>query len=467
MPSWFPLATAYPPKTMMEQVYEQINAPLLEERFTTLKKSLVKPQNKQQLIESYNRLLKVLHSEIAQIEQWGTAMVPEIDFNVVRENGGILPDAFADLVRDRGCVILRNVVSEEQAKAWEASLKEYVHRHPGVGGHPARRPAAWNVFWTPAQVQIRSHPAVLEAMRSVSRLWHLTDPETPIDLDTQVVYPDRIRIRYPSDDPEQFPLAPHLDSGAIERWEDEDNRGVFEAIFRGHWEDWDPWAADSSRVHAKTDLYQTGVSCSTWRSLQGWLSLSHTGTGEGTLRLLPSLKASTAYIMLRPFFHTGQYDDSLPTFPGATPGSTQFFPTPEHHPHLQLEKSLIGIPPVRPGDYVFWHCDLVHGVDQMNQGENDSSVFYNACSPLTPANADSLVTTRDAFMKAEVPIDFRRGHGNNEREYQHEDHGARRENIWTEEGLRAMGLLRLDEEEQGLTAGQREVRKYANQVLGL
>lgn len=313
---------------------------------------------------------------------------------------------------------------------------------------------------------MRSHPDILQAMRSVSRLWHSNDPSIPIDFDSQVVYPDRMRIRYPSDDPEQFPLALHLDSGAIERWEDEINRQNFDAIFQGNWENWDGWAADF-RVNANTDLYQTGISCSTWRSLQGWLSLSHTNTGEGTLRLLPHLKASVAYIMLRPFFHTGEFDDSLPTFPGATPRNTQFFPTTEHHPHLDLERAVVGIPPVRPGDYVFWHCDLVHGVDQMNQGKNDSSVFYNASNPLTPANVDSLLATRDAFLEGDVPVDFMRGHGTMEREYEHEDHGARKENILTDGGLRAMGLLRLDEDEEGLTSGQREVRRIANHMLGL
>lgn len=199
----------------------------------------------------------------------------------------------------------------------------------------------------------------------------------------------------------------------------------------------------------------------------GYLSLSHTNTGEGTLRLLPHLKASVAYIMLRPFFHTGEFDDSLPTFPGATPGNTQLFPTTEHHPHLDLERAVVGIPPVRPGDYVFWHCDLVHGVDQMNQGKNDSSVFYNASNPLTPANVDSLLATRDAFLEGDVPVDFMRGHGTMEREYEHEDHGARKENILTDGGLRAMGLLKLDEDEEGLTSGQREVRRIANHMLGL
>ncbi|VUC31179.1 unnamed protein product [Clonostachys rosea] len=447
---------------------EQIHASceMLDQRFSVLKQSLVKPQNKDKVIESYARLLKVLKAEVDYIEKHGPSMVPEIDFAEVQKNGSRLPDKFADLVRERGCVILRNVVSQDQAIKWEASLKDYVERHPGVGGHPKHRPAAWNVFWTQAQMEMRTHPSVLEAMTSVSRLWHVSDPSTPIDLDSQVVYPDRIRIRYPSNDLGQFPLEPHLDSGAIERWEDEENRKNYQAIFDGNWQNWDGWLADH-RVEAKSDLYQTGLSCSTWRSLQGWLSLSHTNTGEGTLRLFPSLKLSVAYIMLRPLFHTGEYCDTLPTFPGAKPGKTQFFPTVEHHPDLDIERAIIGIPPVRPGDYVFWHCDLVHGVDPTNPGRFDSSVSYNACNPLTPYNVASLLRTRETFKQGKVPADFARGHGSWEMEYQHEDCGARVDNILSKPGLQAMGFEKFDEDEEGLTSGQRAVREFANETLGL
>ncbi|CVL08652.1 related to DUF1479 domain protein [Fusarium proliferatum] len=439
---------------------------LLDQRFAVLKKSLVKPENKQKVIESYERLVKILRKEVDHIDKHGAALVPEIDFDDVRKNGGKLPDDFTKLVHERGCIILRNVVSEEQAVSWETSLKDYTKRHPGVGGHPHHKPAAWNVFWTKAQMEMRTHPRVLEAMRCVSRLWHVSDPTIPIDLDSQVIYPDRIRIRYPSNDPGQFPLDPHMDSGAIERWEDDENRKNYAAIFEGNWQDWDAWSADH-RVTAQSDLYHTGTACSVWRSLQGWLSLSNTQTGEGTLRVLPSLKLSMAYIMLRPLFHTGEYNDSLPTFPGATPGQTQFFPTVEGHPDLDIKRAIVGIPPVRPGDYVFWHCDLVHGVDPTNPGLVDSSVSYNACNPLTPYNIESLLTTRDAFQKGDVPIDFTRSHGTWEREYDHEDCGARVENILTKAGLQAMGLERLDTEEEGLTQGQKEVREMANGKLGL
>ncbi|KAI1014389.1 hypothetical protein LB504_012273 [Fusarium proliferatum] len=455
-------------KTEQLELSQQLvlDCDLLDQRFAALKKSLVKPENKQKVIESYERLVKILRKEVEHIDKHGAALVPEIDFDDVRKNGGKLPDDFTKLVHERGCLILRNVVSEDQAVSWETSLKDYTKRHPGVGGHPHHKPAAWNVFWTKAQMEMRTHPRVLEAMKCVSRLWHVSDPTIPIDLDSQVIYPDRIRIRYPSNDPGQFPLDPHMDSGAIERWEDEENRKNYAAIFEGNWQDWDAWSADH-RVKAQSDLYHTGTACSVWRSLQGWLSLSNTQTGEGTLRVLPSLKLSMAYIMLRPLFHTGEYNDSLPTFPGATPGQTQFFPTVEGHPDLDIKRAIVGIPPVRPGDYVFWHCDLVHGVDSTNPGLVDSSVSYNACNPLTPYNIESLLTTRDAFQKGDVPIDFTRSHGTWEREYDHEDCGARVENILTKAGLQAMGLERLDTEEEGLTQGQKEVREMANAKLGL
>lgn len=202
--------------------------------------------------------------------------------------------------------------------------------------------------------------------------------------------------------------------------------------------------------------------------MQGWISLSHTNTGEGTLRLVPNIKLSTAYLMLRPYFVLDEtFDDTTPVFPGATPGSSQFFPTEELHPHLRMEKTMVGIPPVNPGDYVFWHCDLIHEVDKFHPGKNDSSVSFNACVPLCPYNVQNLLRIREDFQKAIPPRDFRglgRGH---EVERDHDDHGARPENILSPDGKRAMGFEAFDVDAEHLTAGQRDVRAYANRLLGL
>jgi hypothetical protein len=131
-----------------------------------------------------------------------------------------------------------------------------------------------------------------------------------------------------------------------------------------------------------------------------------------------------------------------------------------------MEKSVIGIPPVRPGDYVYWHCDLIHEVDKFNWGTRNSSAVYNACNPLTPYNIDSLVSVRDDFNKCRVPRDFAGSTALRELEKDHANHGARLENILSDGGLKAMGLKKLVVDEEGLTNGQREVRKLANVKLG-
>lgn len=380
--------------------------------------------------------------------------------------GGNIPEGLVELVRDRGCVIFRNVIPTKQAESWEAELKDYTKRHKAVGGFPEDNPQSWSLWWTRPQVQIRSHERVLAAANAVSKLWHVSDPTAPLDLATQVTYPDRFRIRFPSKDAE-YTLDAHQDSGSTERWEDPTYRANYQAIFDGEWENYDGWCADH-RVNAQTDLYHRGGNCSCWRSMQGWLSLSHTGTGHGTLRLLPSLKASTAYVMLRPFFLEGEdaFDDVTPTFPGAEPGKTQVLPTNALHPDLMMEKSMVGIPPVKPGDYVFWHCDLIHEVDKYHPGSKDSSVVYNASTPLVPYNIDSLRASRQSFLDAKPPRDFNGLGYLYEEENAHEDHGARLENILSAEGLKAMGFGKFDVNEPAISEGARRVRQMANDILG-
>jgi hypothetical protein len=61
--------------------------PLLEPRFAEMKKSIIKPEHRQKVIESYKQHLDTLKSEAEFIANKGPAIVPEIDFELVRENG--------------------------------------------------------------------------------------------------------------------------------------------------------------------------------------------------------------------------------------------------------------------------------------------------------------------------------------------------------------------------------------------
>ena len=59
--------------------------------------------------------------------------------------------------------------------------------------------------------------------------------------------------------------------------------------------------------------------------------------------------------------------------------------TPESHPHLRLEECMISVPKVNPGDTVFWHCDVVHAVENEHKGSGDSAGKH-FLSLLTPCS---------------------------------------------------------------------------------
>jgi hypothetical protein len=114
-----------------------------------------------------------------------------------------------------------------------------------------------------------------------------------------------------------------------------------------------------------------------FRMFQGWLSMSHTGPTEGTLKVNPLIQLSTAYILLRPFFTPTQKlstaisksefldsknwtmiseSEMTAELQGATPGKSQEL-YEELHPHLDLTRTMVHVPQIKPGDLVLWHCD--------------------------------------------------------------------------------------------------------------
>lgn len=209
--------------------------------------------------------------------------------------------------------------------------------------------------------------------------WHSNDKEALISTIQPLAYADRVRIRQPGDS--GFALGPHVDGGSVERWEPSGYGlgKVYDKIWQGKWEEYDPWEA-SCRVPAVSDLYNGGGACSMFRMFQGWLSMSNTGPKEGTLMVNPLLQLSTAYFLLRPFFAplkqadvlvSGQYDsewlnadnwtlkvgkDTTSDIQGANPGHVQEL-NQVLYPHLDLRRTMVHVPQIKPGDFVVWHCD--------------------------------------------------------------------------------------------------------------
>lgn len=74
-------------------------------------------------------------------------------------------------------------------------------------------------------------------------------------------------------------------------------------------------------------------------------------------------------------------DLSNPHFPGIHARDGGYIgprPTPELHPNMRLETSVVSIPKVNPGDAVFWHCDVVHAVEQDHIGKGESAGQYHS-----------------------------------------------------------------------------------------
>lgn len=385
-------------------------------------------------------------------------MIPSIEYADI-VSGGITRTQLST-IRHRGTAIIRNVLPRSEALALKSRAQEYISANQSrVRAFPPDSPAVYELYWSPSQVHARAHPALLRAQSFLNSLWHSSDPTSQICTEYPLTYADRLRIRQPGD--AKFALGPHTDGGSLERWEDPEYASVYSSILSGNWETYDPFDG-RHRLNATMDLYNGGGACSTFRLFQGWLGMSSTGPGEGTLRVLPLLKHATSYAILRPFFDpvSGKLNlDS--TFPGSAQGAAQEY-NAATHPHLELEETMVSIPRVEPGDYVAWHCDQIHAVDAEHRGKGDSSVLYIPACAMTKRNVEFMQKQRMTALSYSPPPDFPGAGGSGEVGFE----GAVKWDEVDEDGLRAMGLGSKGwEVREGMSEGAKSVVELGNQLL--
>ncbi|KAH7002350.1 hypothetical protein EDB80DRAFT_752638 [Ilyonectria destructans] len=452
-----------------------VERPPLPYRFRQLKCDIVRGREGA-IKQSWVKLLRQLRKENDIIAAKGPAVVPQVEFNDLE--AGI--EGLKGEIQKRGAVVVKGVIPEAEARAYKEEIEEYVKKNPSTRAFPQHDPQVYELYWSAPQLKARSHPSFLHVQRQLmSSLWNKSSPTSRISFDHPLIYADRLRIRQPGD--AAFALGPHMDGGSVERWEAEGyGRGaVYDAVFEGRWDEYNPWDA-SGRVEAVNNLYDGLGSCTMFRMWQGWLSMSRTRPREGTLLVNPLVKLSTAYLLLRPFFEavggapgTAGYldeknwrftgaDEMTSELQGATPGAGQEF-TDELHPHLELEKTMVHMPEIKPGDYVAWHCDTIHSVDKVHIGTGDSSVLYIPVCPTTETNAAYAARQRAAFRAGTPGPDFPGGAGESR-------HVGRPTEAMLRGWAGAAGGSALGLEPQvagdGLTPGQREVIERSNAALG-
>ncbi|EPQ32237.1 uncharacterized protein PFL1_00434 [Pseudozyma flocculosa PF-1] len=418
----------------------------LPARFAELKRSMIRDEaHVQALKAAWLDVLTQLQGRVEETVERGGDLIPQIEYPTDAEAARQPIDKWTsphtlEEVRQRGVAAIKGVVPAAQALQWKEDIQAYAKMN-SARGFPESNPQVYELYWTRAQLAARGHPALMRTSQAFLSLFHapsqsddgsafesVPPPELSVSLSNPLTYADRLRIRQPGD--AQFALGPHVDGGGVERWECPTFRAVWDRILAGgrSWREHDPWSlgAAAERLGAQTDMYGGAGQCSVFRPLQGWLSMSSTRCNEGTLRVLPFLVESTAYIVLRPFFRprrpadvagpayllpdNWEFDGDSAHFPGCSLGHNIEL-SDRTHPHLRLDETMTSIPQVEPGDMVLWHCDGVHSVEAQHRGRGDSSVMYIPAIPTTKVNFDYVRRQRDAFERGIPPADFPGGEG--------------------------------------------------------
>ncbi|TDL17914.1 DUF1479-domain-containing protein [Rickenella mellea] len=393
-------------------------------RMADLKREIVQryttPEN---MTKAWNDLLEHLAKAAKNIKSESSDLVPVVDFADLDK----LDPKVIEQLKRRGCVVIRNIVPDEEVKVWKDDLKEYVKNNVDCEGIPEGDKQFFMLYWTKSQVRARAHKNVLATIAWMNKLYKTKSgvPIEGVDLGTPLSYADRFRIRHPGKAWDLHP--PHIDGGSIERWEEPAFRTCFEEILKGNWMAHDPYELEG-RLNGKTSIYGRPNQSSVFRTFQGWLALSETAPHEGTLKVFPDVTLSNTYLILRPFFRqkeklvtedpldaqNWEFDDSTPDFPGIFARKVGFHGprlTNASHPHMRLDETMTSVPKVYPGDMVFWHCDVVHSVEVEHTGKGDSAVMYIPAVPLTPGNEAYILRQKDSFLKGIPPPDFPVGNG--------------------------------------------------------
>lgn len=328
-----------------------------------LKRALVSEYGADTLKQAWVKTCRALDVILAPIAEQGPASVPVFQFEDVvgPQNQDIL-----ERMKAAGCFVIRGVIPREEANERFEEAKGFLRQNPDIPAWPVESPAIFSVFSSPVQLKLRTHPNQLKIQTLINSLFGDSNC-SPDELKAQsepILYPDAFRIRQPG---QYFAgLGPHIDAGSLSRWANYSYRMTYDKILSGRPEEYDPYDL-THRRDANPAMYPGCAQCSALRTFQGWTALTSSGPGEGGLMLLPDIKTTTAYMILRPFFQppeVGDWQDpeawtlnDSTWFPGANRWDSQLL-SPPSHPHLRLKETLVSTPAVQPGDTIWWHADV-------------------------------------------------------------------------------------------------------------
>jgi hypothetical protein len=322
----------------------------------------------------------------------GQPVIPELD--AAHALGGSVPAAAIDAIHRTGCVVIRGVVERSDAEAWDAEIADYVaanrfrERFEAANPNAATGSRIWGVYWSRPQVLARQHPRIDAVRRFLNRLWTLDAPGGPwLDPDLDIGYPDRVRRREPG--ATSRGLATHVDTPICGGWRIAENQHVLAPLLTGGLDAFDPW----SPAHRTGAEVESPVGCTVFRTFQGWTALSEMHPSDGVLHLVPIPVAATYRAVAGLAGELGVDGDGEPA------------PVRDAGDDL-VARALTPIPPVVPGDTVWWHGDLFHSVADATNSSRWGNVMYVGASPRCPRNDRYRADAFDRFVRGSSPRDF-------------------------------------------------------------
>ena len=354
--------------------------------------------------KSRDMMLREVEAIRAQDDS-GVTVIPQVEYHKIAE--GAVEESFRELVRRRGCLIVKGVFDRTQVGEWNQEIGEYIDRNDYLTQANKKKdldkyfsalenatPQIFSLYWSRPQVMARQAESMATTKRFLNRLYDISGPMGPeFDPQNDFAYADRIRRRQPGDT--TLGLSPHMDSGSYERWCDPAYQAIYRRIYEGDIHGFDPWKA---AFRTQTREYASPSVCSMFRTFQGWTALTSQGPGDGTLSLLPIAK-SISYFLLRALQKDVAEDDLCGALPGRALGASQEW-------HNEILEGLISIPTVEPGDTVWWHPDVIHSVANEHQGDDYANVIYVGASPVCAKNKAYARRQADAFHAGRSAPDF-------------------------------------------------------------
>jgi Protein of unknown function (DUF1479) len=342
--------------------------------------------------------------EIVSERESGHDVIPIVQYKDVAS--AKVPVELIGKIRSRGACAVRGTFSREVATGWDDEIAAYVDKNDldaklanraedkYFGTLAAAKPQIYGIYWSRPQVEARQSESLTNVRVFLNNLWQAENEGVRyINPSEAPAYADRIRRRPPGS--ASLGLSPHVDGGSVERWLDQNFRKVYRHVFAGNWR---KYSAFDATFRPQVQEVESPAVCSMFRTFQGWTALTRQGPGDGTLQLIP-IAESMVYVLLRAIQDDVPEDDLC----GALPGRALSI---NDRQHGTLVKALSSIPLMEPGDTIFWHCDVVHAVENEHRGSGYSNVMYIPSAPGCSKNSAYLERQALTFLAGKTPPDF-------------------------------------------------------------